>query len=144
MHFRGCPCTKRFPTVQNLKRPEWNRWNTAFCSWTYIYIYAKNPFQRFKSLNFKHLLYYIYMIYVDRFLLSQLPLGGHPRHTGARKSFSIYEKLQAIREVDRLVEEGVTSGIEKRVMETFKHLFAGSKGYKSGVLGRWLTQADAH
>ena len=109
----------------------------------HIYIYAKNPFQRFKSLNFKHLLYYIYMIYVDHFLLSQLPLGGHPRHTGARKSFSIYEKLQAIREVDRLVEEGVTSGIQKRVMETFKHMFAGSKGYKSGVLGRWLTQADA-
>ena len=83
------------------------------------------------------------MIYVDHFLLSQLPLGGHPRHTGARKSFSIYEKLQAIREVDRLVEEGVTSGIEKRVMETFKHMFAGCKGYKSGMLGRWLTQADA-
>ena len=44
--------------------------------------------------------------------------------------------------MDRLIEEGRTSGIEKAVMNTFPHFFAGAKGNKTGMLGRWKTQCD--
>ena len=61
--------------------------------------------------------------------------------TGIR--IPIYQKLIAIREVDRLIEQGVKSGIEKKVMATFPHIFMGTKGkMKSGMLGRWLQQCD--
>ena len=58
---------------------------------------------------------------------------------------SIYQKMLVIREVDRLIEEGKTYGIEKQIMKTFPALFVGtgSKGEKSGMLGRWRTQCDA-
>ena len=58
---------------------------------------------------------------------------------------SIYQKMLVIREADRLIEEGKTHGIEKQVMKTFPALFVGtgSKGEKSGMLGRWRTQCDA-
>lgn len=45
--------------------------------------------------------------------------------------------------MDRLVESGKTVGIEKSVMKAFPNLFVGQKGNKSGMLGRWKTQADA-
>lgn len=59
-----------------------------------------------------------------------------------RNRFSIYQKMQAIREMDRLIESGQTTGIEKAVMKTFPAIFCGLKGNKSGMLGRWKTQCD--
>ena len=58
---------------------------------------------------------------------------------------SIYKKMLVIREVDRLVEEGMAHGTEKHIMKTFPALFVGtgSKEEKSGMLGRWRTQCDA-
>ena len=65
---------------------------------------------------------------------------------GPRNRPSIYEKVLAIREADRLIDSGMTAGVEKKVMETFPNLFAsysnGNFHMKSGMLGRWLTQAD--
>ena len=65
---------------------------------------------------------------------------------GPRNRPSIYEKVLAIREADRLIDSGMTAGVEKKVMETFPNLFAsysnGKFHMKSGMLGRWLTQAD--
>ena len=64
---------------------------------------------------------------------------------GPRNRPSIYEKMLAVREADRLIDSGMTSGVEKKVMETFPKLFAshsnGKFHMKSGMLGRWLTQA---
>eukprot|EP00435_Cladocopium_sp_Y103_P023018 s1373_g5.t1 len=60
-----------------------------------------------------------------------------------RVRYSIYQKLQVIREVDRLLEAGQKHGVEKKVMQTFPHIFMGTKGSnKSGMLGRWLVQCD--
>lgn len=60
-----------------------------------------------------------------------------------RKRLSIYQKMLAIREVDKLIESGVRHAIEKKVMKQFPDLFMGTTGsYKSGMLGRWLTQCD--
>lgn len=55
--------------------------------------------------------------------------------TGPRNRPSIYQKLMAIKEMDRLIEAGHKTGIEKKVMATFPNLFAGAK---SGMLGRDL------
>ena len=65
--------------------------------------------------------------------------GGLSRRT----RLPVYKKLLAIREADRLVEEGVKVGVEKRVMATFPEVFMGTKGkMKSGMLGRWMVQCD--
>ena len=55
---------------------------------------------------------------------------------------SIYDKLLAVREAERLVEAGQKSGIEKAVMARFPSYFASTKGFKSGMLGRWMTQCE--
>ncbi len=62
-------------------------------------------------------------------------------HKGPRTSFGIYEKLLAIREADRLIEEGFTKSVEKTVMQTFPGLFRNRQGgLKSGMLGRWMIE----
>ena len=53
--------------------------------------------------------------------------------------------MLAVREADRLIEAGVRHGIEKRVMDAYPHFFVSAKGkkrQKTGMLGRWMTQAD--
>lgn len=59
-----------------------------------------------------------------------------------RSRLSIFDKMQAIKEMDKLIEEGKKSGIEKAVMHKFPRFFTGLKGNKSGMLGRWKTQCD--
>lgn len=60
-----------------------------------------------------------------------------------RVRVSIYKKVLAIRELDRLIEAGHKVGLEKKVMQKFPELFMGLKGsFKSGMLGRWLVQCD--
>lgn len=44
--------------------------------------------------------------------------------------------------MDRLVESGKTHGLEKAVAQVFPNLFTGKNGLKSGMLGRWKTQAE--
>lgn len=63
-------------------------------------------------------------------------------HPDSRSRLSIFEKMQAIKEMDKLIEAGKTSGIEKEVMKVFPRFFTGMKGSKSGMLGRWKTQCD--
>ena len=71
---------------------------------------------------------------------------GEEDKTGGAKTrvrHTIYQKVLAIRELDRLLEAGVKHGLEKKVMETFPAVFMGVKGkFKSGMLGRWLVQCD--
>jgi len=70
---------------------------------------------------------------------------GKLKRCGAkvRVRHSIYQKLQVIRELDRLLEEGQKHGLEKKIMQTFPHIFMGTRGsLKSGMLGRWLVQCD--
>ena len=71
--------------------------------------------------------------------------SGRPDNRGRhlpRNRPSIYQKFTAVREMERLIEEGKTSGVEKAVAQTFPHLFQGRHGTKSGLLGRWKTQCD--
>lgn len=68
--------------------------------------------------------------------------NGRSHRNLPRNRPSIYQKLVAIREMDRLVESGMRSGVEKAVMATYPHLFQGAKGPKTGMLGRWKTQCD--
>lgn len=68
-----------------------------------------------------------------------------PNRGGAskRKHVTVYQKILAIREVDRLIEAGEQHGIEKKVMQLFPDVFMGVTGsFKSGMLGRWIAQAD--
>lgn len=61
-----------------------------------------------------------------------------------RARFSIYQKMQAVREAERLIESGLKVGIEKKVMDTFPELFRSAKGnLKTGMLGRWISQSKA-
>ena len=69
--------------------------------------------------------------------------SGGDHRSRPRNRVSIYQKVQVIREMDRLIDEGVTYGIEKRIMKTFPSLFQSASGGKSGMLGRWKTQCDA-
>lgn len=65
--------------------------------------------------------------------------GGLSRRT----RLPVYKKLLAIREADRFLEEGLKTGVEKKVMATFPEMFMGTKGrMKSGMLGRWMVQCD--
>ena len=65
------------------------------------------------------------------------------RKPTTRVHVSIYQKVLAIREVDRLIEAGEKTCIEKKVMQTFPNIFMGSFGsFKTGMLGRWISQAD--
>ena len=71
--------------------------------------------------------------------------GEKLKRRGAEKRvrLPIYQKLLAVREVDRLVEEGVRYGLEKKVMARYPEMFMGTKGkMKSGMLGRWIVLAD--
>ena len=67
--------------------------------------------------------------------------GNRGRHL-PRNRPSIYQKLLAVREMERLIEEGKKSGIEKAVAHSFPNLFRGRNGTQSGLLGRWKTQCD--
>lgn len=62
---------------------------------------------------------------------------------GPRTRVGIYQKVVALREMQRLIDSGKKSGVEKAVMDTFPHIFAGKNGRKSGMLGRWKTQAES-
>ena len=55
----------------------------------------------------------------------------------------IHKKVLAIRELDRLIEMGDQTSLEKKVMHTFPDVFGGPNGFKSGMLGRWVEMADA-
>lgn len=78
---------------------------------------------------------------------SEEDLEGEEKKKGGglskRTRVPIYKKLLAIREVDRLIEDGVKRGIEKKVMAMFPDVFMGTKGkMKSGMIGRWMLQCD--
>lgn len=67
---------------------------------------------------------------------------GDRKATGRNRP-TIYEKMQCIRELDRLVESGKKTGLEAKVMKTFPALFRNhAGGLKSGMLGRWLVQCN--
>lgn len=69
--------------------------------------------------------------------------GKKGRWNGPRNRLSIYEKMTAIWELDRLKESGKTHGLEKAVMSALPHLFMGTRGnFKTGMLGRWVAQCD--
>ncbi|CAK9082533.1 unnamed protein product [Durusdinium trenchii] len=67
---------------------------------------------------------------------------SHGNSFQSRNRPTIYQKLQALKEMDRLVESGKTHGLEKAVAQVFPNLFTGKNGLKSGMLGRWKTQAE--
>ncbi|CAL1125653.1 unnamed protein product [Cladocopium goreaui] len=75
--------------------------------------------------------------------LAQLELSKvTPKSSMCPESVQEAGQRMAIREMDRLIESGQTTGIEKAVMKTFPAIFCGLKGNKSGMLGRWKTQCD--
>lgn len=73
----------------------------------------------------------------------ELEADGRPKRfrPPTRNRVSIYQKMLAVREADRLIESGMKTGIEKKVMATFPDIFRGRTGMKSGMLGRWMVQS---